>query len=68
MPEEQPVVGALLADGPVGLIERYSLQHADRYADACHLCYSARLCLRSRFPETLAPDQMYGKVWTEECR
>jgi hypothetical protein len=60
-PETHPVCGPLLAGGPVALVTEYNLPHADRYADACHLCYEARLALRERFPETLTPDQMYGK-------
>ena len=43
-------------------MRRYQLAHATAYADAdaCHLCYAARQSLRSRFPELLTPDQMYG--------
>ncbi len=59
-PEEHPICGPLLEGGPVALVEEYSLPHAESYADACHLCYEARLAMRSRFPEILAPDQMYG--------
>lgn len=32
----------------------------EQYADACHLCFDARRALVGRFPEILAPDQMYG--------
>ena len=59
-PDEHRIAGPLLAGGPVELINRYGLPHMDGYADACHLCYAARLALRDRFPEILAPDQMYG--------
>lgn len=59
-PDAHPIAGALLAGGPAGLIKRYSLPYKTKYADACHLCYEARLALRARFPETLTPDQMYG--------
>jgi len=59
-PDLHPISGPLLAGGPVQLVERYELAHEDAYADACHLCYSARRDLRQRFPEILAPDQMYG--------
>lgn len=59
-PEKHPIVGPLLAGGPVALIERYDLPHQDSYADACHLCDAARQALRTRFPEALGPDQMYG--------
>ena len=61
-PDSHPVTGPLLAGGPVGLVRRYRLSHEEAYADACHLCYEARLALRERFPSVLAPDQMYGVV------
>ncbi len=59
-PDTHPITGPLLAGGPAELATRYQLTHADGYADACHFCYTARLALRSRFPEILLPDQMYG--------
>ena len=59
-PDAHPIVGPLLAGGPAELAERYGLPRMQGYADACHLCYSARCALRNRFPELLAPDQMYG--------
>ncbi len=60
--ERHPITGPLLKGGPAELVRRYDLPHGDGYADACHLCYEARLALRGRFPETLKPDQMYGVV------
>ena len=64
-PDAHPVIGPLLAGGPAELARRYGLSPRgsagdSRYADACHLCYETRLALRQRFPEILAPDQMYG--------
>jgi MoaA/NifB/PqqE/SkfB family radical SAM enzyme len=59
-PWAHPVVGPLLAGGPVALVERYDLPHEEAYVDACHLCYLARDMLRERFPEFLGPRQMYG--------
>lgn len=61
-PPRHPIVGPLLAGGPAGLVERYELPHDEEYADACHLCYAARLQLRTRFPRLLAPGQMYGEA------
>jgi organic radical activating enzyme len=61
-PNSHPIVAPLLDGGPAGLNTRYHLYHAESYADACHLCYLSRLQLRERFPEFLAPDQMYGVV------
>jgi Radical SAM superfamily len=59
-PETHPICGPLLAGGPAELVRRYSLAHRADYADACHLCYESRIALRSRYPNILAPDQMYG--------
>lgn len=59
-PDAHPISGPLLAGGPVELATRYQLPHAESYADACHFCYTARSALRSRFPDILLPDQMYG--------
>jgi MoaA/NifB/PqqE/SkfB family radical SAM enzyme len=61
-PLRHQILGPLLENGPVGLVERYALPHQDEYADACHLCYQARSSLRSRFPNLLTPDQMYGVI------
>jgi len=59
-PDAHPLTGALLAGGPVELVRRYGVAHAESYADACHLCYEARRALRARFPDILTPEQMYG--------
>lgn len=61
-PEAHPIVGPLLGDGPAELVRRYGVGHEEAYADACHLCYRARAALRERFPEVLAPAQMYGPI------
>lgn len=60
-PETHPICGPLLEGGPAALVTEYGLPHEETYADACHLCYAARVALRKRFPAILAPDQMYGK-------
>ena len=60
--ETHPIASPLISGGPKALIEQYELDHEDGYADACHLCYAARLALRDRFPQILKPDQMYGVV------
>lgn len=58
--DSHPICGPLLSGGPAALVTEYGLDHAPRYADACHLCYEMRTALRARFPALLAPDQMYG--------
>ncbi len=59
-PDAHPICGPLLDGGPAALVTEYNVPHAPSYADACHLCYAARTTLRSRFPQCLRPDQMYG--------
>ena len=58
--ETHPICGLLLDGGPVALVNEYNLPHASHYADSCHLCYEARIALRSRFPKLLTPNQTYG--------
>lgn len=59
-PYEDPILEPLIRGGPVALVEKFRLFHEDVYADACHLCYATRLALREKYPEVLAPNQMYG--------
>jgi hypothetical protein len=59
-PDLHPVTGPLLHGGPAELVRRYGLAHQENYADACHLCYTSCQALRTRFPQALGPDQMYG--------
>ena len=59
-PEKHPICGPLLRGGPAGLARECEVEHDEGYVDECHLCYSARLKLRKKFPKELAPDQMYG--------
>ncbi len=58
-PLNHPILGPLLAGGPLLLADQYSVPRSDYYADACHLCYETRKLLRARFADILAPDQMY---------
>jgi len=60
-PYEHAIIEPLVRGGPVALAEKFGLSHDDAYADACHLCYAMRLLLRDKYPEILAPNQMYGE-------
>jgi Radical SAM superfamily/4Fe-4S single cluster domain len=60
--DAHPICGPLLYGGPAALVNEYNLPHESSYADACHLCYAARISLRPRFPGQLSPDQMYGVI------
>ena len=59
-PDAHPIIGPLLSGGPAALVQRYELDPCSQVADACQLCYEARRALRSRFPEVLCPDQVFG--------
>lgn len=59
-PATHPIIGPLLRGGPAELVRQYALPLRGEYVDACHLCYLARQMLRERFPEDLAPPQVYG--------
>ena len=59
-PDSHPVVGPLLAEGPARLVQQFGIQVNDGYVDECHLCYLARKTLLARFPDVLAPREVYG--------
>jgi len=61
-PYENPILEPLVQGGPVALVEKFGLPHDEVYADACHMCSAARYRLRGKYPDILAPDQMYGEI------
>lgn len=67
VPGRHPVCGPLLPGGPAALARAYDVPHADSYVDECHMCYELRDRLRVRFPEYLAPAQMYGVPSQDTC-
>ena len=58
--ESHPICGPLLKGGPALLAEQYGVKHDGKYVSACHLCYIVRRSLLDKFPEYLAPAQVYG--------
>lgn len=58
--DSHPICKLLVKGGPAHLAKEYSIKHYDEYVDACHICYDLRLKLLDRFPEYLAPRQVYG--------
>ena len=58
--DAHPICGPLLEGGPAQLARKYDLPHEDEYVDACHLCSKMCLALIDRFPQYLAPRQVYG--------
>jgi len=55
-----PICGPLDQGGPALLAKRYGVEHEEAYVDECHFCYLVRRALVDRFPEHLAPRQVYG--------
>jgi organic radical activating enzyme len=58
--DSHPICGPLAKGGPARLAKEYDIEHEDKYVDACHFCYLLRLALIDRFPQYLAPRQIYG--------
>lgn len=58
--EGHPIAGPLVEGGPALLAKEFQVPVQDGYVDACHLCYSVRKSLMERFPQYLAPRQIYG--------
>jgi hypothetical protein len=58
--DSHPIAGPIVKGGPARLAEEYGIEHEEQYVDVCHLCYCLRLALLDRFPEYLAPRQVYG--------
>jgi len=58
--DKHPICGPLVKGGPALLAEQYKVEHEEEYVDECHLCYHVRRALVDRFPDHLAPRQVYG--------
>jgi hypothetical protein len=59
-PDALPIVAPLLHGGPVRVTVEYAVPHREEYVDAFHFCYSILKMLAERFPDILAPRQVYG--------
>lgn len=55
-----PICGPLLAGGPARLAKQHRVKLGDHYVDECRYCYFVRKVLVDRFPQYLAPRQVYG--------
>lgn len=58
--DAHPVCGPLADGGPALLARKYDLPHDEAYVDECHFCFLMRRALVDRFPDHLAPRQVYG--------
>ncbi|TKJ38372.1 hypothetical protein CEE37_12695 [candidate division LCP-89 bacterium B3_LCP] len=59
-PLNHPIAGPLIAGGPERLAASYSVNLKGGFVDECHYCYEVRKALLDKFPEYLAPKQVYG--------
>lgn len=56
-----PISGLLAKGGPYLLARQYHVNPEEGgYVDECHFCFLVRRALIDRFPESLAPRQVYG--------
>jgi len=55
-----PICGPLVKGGPAELARVYDIRLEGEFVDECHYCYLIRKALIDRFPEYLAPRQVYG--------
>jgi hypothetical protein len=55
-----PLCRPLMIGGPFQLAREHGIETEEGYVDECHLCYVARRALVDRFPQYLAPKQVYG--------
>lgn len=58
--DSHPICGPLTKGGPAQLARQYNVNPEGEYVDECHFCYLVRRTLVDRFPEYLAPRQVYG--------
>ena len=65
--ESHEICGPLVKGGPACLAREYGVDHEEGYVDECHFCFLARRELVKRFPEQLAPRQVYGLESEEEA-
>lgn len=59
-PLQHPICGPLIRGGPAELAKHHGVNHEVGYVDECHLCWEVRKSLIDRFPQYLAPRQVYG--------
>jgi hypothetical protein len=58
--KSHPICGPLIKGGPAQLAREFNLFKNEEFIDHCHVCFIARKLLISKFPDNLAPRQVYG--------
>ncbi len=61
-PELHPIIAPLIKGGPAELARTFDFDTSAGYIDACHLCFEVRRKLLDKYPEYLAPRQVYGVI------
>jgi len=59
-PETHPIFGPMIRGGPFQLAREYGIELDGEFVDECHFCFNVRRKLLPRFPQYLAPEQVYG--------
>lgn len=59
-PRNHPIISRIIGGGPARLADDFGFDASSGYVDHCHLCFEARRSLLDRFPDELAPRQVYG--------
>jgi MoaA/NifB/PqqE/SkfB family radical SAM enzyme len=55
-----PICRPLIEGGPAQLAREFNLFNEEGFIDHCHLCFTVRKALVDKFPQYLAPKQVYG--------
>ncbi len=59
-PDSHPICGPLIRGGPAELAKALGVTPEPEYIDECHFCYLTRKAMIDKFPDCLAPKQVYG--------
>lgn len=55
-----PICKPIVEGGPAKLALELAVENEDSYIDACHICFDVRKKAIDKFPQYLAPKQVYG--------
>jgi MoaA/NifB/PqqE/SkfB family radical SAM enzyme len=60
-PGKHAIISHIINGGPAKLAKMCDFDTSPGFVDHCHLCYEVRRSLLDRFPDELAPRQVYGQ-------
>ncbi len=58
--ESHPIFNFIEKGGPARLAEEYGIQEDQSFVDDCHLCFTVRKNLLTKYPVYLSPKYVYG--------